>query len=121
MLDSDYASALIVRTKSKTIKNYHIMENIETIQNVQNAQDVILVREESQKNTAASVGFVCALIGMFLSWVPVLGWVMWITGLVGSIVGLFKEPRGKAIAGLVISFIDLIILVTVVGAIAMSL
>ena len=48
-----------------------------------------------------------------------MGWVMWLTGLVGSIVGLFKAPRGKAIAGLIISFIDLIILVAVVGGLAL--
>ena len=110
---------LIVRTEFKTIKNNHTMENTETIQNVQNAQDVILVREESQKNTAASVGLVCALIGLLLGWVPGLGCVMWLTGLVGSIVGLYKAPRGKAIAGLIISFIDLIILVAVIGSIAL--
>jgi hypothetical protein len=47
----------------------------------------------------------------------VLGWILWILGLVLSFVGVFREPRGLAIAGLVISLIGLIIITTVVGAI----
>ena len=41
---------------------------------------------------------------------------VWLLGAIFSIVGLFKEPRGFAIAGTVISFIDLILLLLVFGA-----
>jgi len=49
-------------------------------------------------------------------WVPIFGWIMWFLGLVFSFCGLFKQPRGLAIAGLVISLIGLIILIVVIGA-----
>ncbi|WP_282190800.1 hypothetical protein [Adlercreutzia caecimuris] len=61
-------------------------------------------------------GFVLALIGVFTSWVPVLGWVVWLLGAVLSVIGVFRVPRGLAIAGTVLSFIDLILLLAVVSA-----
>lgn len=80
------------------------------------------------KNGIAIAGFVLALIGVFVSWVPVFGWIIWILGALFSLVGVFKQPRGFAIAGLCCSFIDLILLLFVIagctattgGIIAMS-
>lgn len=71
-----------------------------------------------QKNGLGTAGFVCALIGLFLSWVPILGWILWLLGAIMSVVGIFRKPKGLAIAGTVISFIDIIVLVTVIGGIA---
>lgn len=87
----------------------------ETPQNA--AQNVIVNVESRKSNGLGTAGFVLALIGLFLSWIPVLGWIIWILGLIFSFVGVFKSPRGLAIAGLVISLIGLIILIVVVGAI----
>lgn len=69
-----------------------------------------------QKNGLGTAGFVLALIGVFTSWVPVLGWVVWLLGAVLSVIGVFRVPRGLAIAGTVLSFIDLILLLAVVSA-----
>lgn len=69
-------------------------------------------------NGVGTAGFVLALIGLFLSWIPVLGWMIWFLGLILSFCGIFRTPKGLAIAGLVISLIDFIILVAVVGTIA---
>lgn len=74
--------------------------------------------EVTKKNGIGTGGFVCALIGLFLSWVPILGWILWLVGAVLSVVGLFRQPRGLAIAGTVISFIDILILIAVAGMIA---
>ena len=49
---------------------------------------------------------------------PGLGWVLWALGLIFSFVGIFRTPRGLAIAGLVISCIALIVLIILVSAIA---
>lgn len=65
-----------------------------------------------------TAGMVLAIIALFTSWIPVLGWIVWVLGLIFSIVGVFREPRGMAIAGLVISFIGLITLIVIIGAIA---
>ncbi|MDR3269436.1 MAG: DUF4339 domain-containing protein [Tannerella sp.] len=72
----------------------------------------------AQSNGIGTAGFVMALIALFLSWIPILGWILWILGLILSFAGLFKNPKGLAIAGFVISLIDLIILLVVVASMA---
>lgn len=74
------------------------------------------VPEKSNSNGLGVAGFVLALIGLFIGWVPALGWIIWLLGAIFSFAGLFKQPRGLAIAGFVISFIDLLILLLVFGA-----
>lgn len=69
-------------------------------------------------NGIGTAGFVCALVAVFTCWIPVLGWILWLVGAILSVVGIFREPRGLAIAGTVISFIDVILLIVVVGGIA---
>lgn len=92
--------------------------NTQNPQNPQNqsGQTVIINQNDRKSNGVGTAGFVLALIAIFLVWVPVLGWILWLLGLILSFVGVFKEPRGLAIAGLVISLIGIIILVTVFGA-----
>jgi len=82
-----------------------------------NTQTVIVQQMSSKSNGLGVAGFVMALIGLVFCWVPVFGWIMWFLGLVFSFIGIFKSPRGLAIAGLVISLIGLIILIVVLGAI----
>ncbi len=58
-------------------------------------------------------GFVLALLGLIFCWVPGLGLIFWLFGLVFSIIGMFKKPKSFAIAGLAISSILIIfILIT---------
>lgn len=71
--------------------------------------------EVVKKNGIGTAGFVCALIGLFVSWIPILGWILWLVGAILSVVGIFKKPRGLAIAGTVISFIDVLILLAIAG------
>ena len=72
--------------------------------------------KKSNSNGLGVAGFVLALIGLFIGWVPALGWIIWLLGAIFSFAGLFKQPRGLAIAGFVISFIDLLLLLLVFGA-----
>lgn len=74
-------------------------------------------------NGLGIAGFVCALLGLVLCWVPVLSWILWIVGVVFSLIGLTKRPKGLAIAGTVISFIDVILIIVLVvgGCTAMSI
>lgn len=73
---------------------------------------------EKKSNGVGTAGFVIALIGLIFCWIPVLDWLLWLLGLILSIVGVFKTPRGLAIAGIVISFLGVIILAAVIGALA---
>jgi hypothetical protein len=78
-------------------------------------QTIIIRQEEKSTNGIGTAGFVMSLIAIFLGWIPVIGWIIWILGLVLSFVGIFKKPKGMAIAGLVISLIGIIMLVFVFG------
>ena len=96
--------------------NHVIIEN----QSIQGSkgQTIIINQVEKQSNGVGTAGFVLALIALFLSWVPGVGWFMWLLGLILSFVGMFNKPRGLAITGFIISLIDLIALIFIVGAIA---
>ena len=83
-------------------------------QNPQQGQTVI-INQVQKSNGVGIAGFVFALIALFLGWIPVLGWILWVVGLVLSFIGVFKKPKGLSIAGLVISLIGLI-MILVVGA-----
>lgn len=79
------------------------------------------VYQQSRSNGMAIAGFVCALVALVLFWLPVISWVLWVLGLVFSLIGVFKAPRGFAIAGLIITFIGVIILlISAVGLLALA-
>ncbi|MDX8552330.1 hypothetical protein MK851_01655 [Tenacibaculum sp. 1B UA] len=78
-------------------------------QNIENQSKTIIVNKKQKKRFTAKingvgiVGFILAVIGLFFGWFPFLGWLIWALGFIFSLVGIFKKPRGLAIAGLVIS------------------
>lgn len=75
---------------------------------------------QAEKNGIGVAGFVLSIAAIVLSWVPVLDFILWLLGAIFSVIGIFKKPKGLAIAGAVISFLGLIILIIlifVVGAI----
>lgn len=76
----------------------------------------IIIREESRKsNGLGTARFVLALLALLGCWVPVLNWILWLLGFIFSFIGIFKSPRGLAIAGLCISLVDLIPLILLLG------
>jgi hypothetical protein len=81
-------------------------------------QTIIINQSSGKSNGVGTSGFVFALIALFFGWIPVLGWILWALGLILSFAGLFKSPRGLAIAGFVISSIDLVLLLVVYAGIA---
>ena len=58
-------------------------------------QTIIIRQEEKSTNGIGTAGFVMSLIAIFLGWIPVIGWIIWILGLVLSFVGIFKKPKGE--------------------------
>lgn len=85
-----------------------------------NNQQVSVINniQQAKSNGLGTAGFVLALIAFLFSWIPGVNWIIWFLGALFSVIGCFKQPRGLAIAGTVISFIDIIILISVIGAIA---
>lgn len=68
----------------------------------------IIVREQRYKsNGLGTAGFITSLLGLLLSWVPVFGWILWLVGALLSLIGVFKNPKGLAITGLILSLVTL--------------
>ena len=66
-----------------------------------------------QKNGPGSAGLVLSILGLVLCWVPIANLILWFLGLLFSFIGMFKRPKGKAIAGLVISIVCLVVLLLI--------
>ena len=81
-------------------------------------QQTIYVNAETKGTGMGTAGFVLALLAFVFCWVPVLDFILWFLGALFSFIGVFKKPKGLAIAGLVISFIGIIVIVSVIGAAA---
>jgi len=73
---------------------------------------------EEKKNSIGLAGFIIALVAFVFSWAPFVNWVLWLLGLIFSLIGVFKHPRGFAIAGLAISLIVVIVIVAIIGALS---
>ncbi|MFQ9502833.1 MAG: hypothetical protein ACLR1G_01335 [Alistipes indistinctus] len=74
---------------------------------------IIVNQPVPKSNGMGTAGFVLALLALFLGWVPVVGWILWVLGLIFSCVGVFRTPKGLAIAGLIISLLGVILLLFV--------
>ena len=81
-----------------------------------NGQQTIIVQKKT--NGMGTAGFVLALLSFLFSWAPVVNWGLWFLGALFSFVGLFKSPRGLAIAGFVISFVNVFVLLFLLAVVA---
>ena len=111
-IDSDWKEKSSHRTEQSGQTRQPRSVSTPTSQN----SNVTVNYEVPSTNGVGTAGFILSLISLFLSWVPGVGWLMWFIGMFLSFIGIFKKPRGLAIVGFIISFIDVIILVSVVGA-----
>lgn len=60
-------------------------------------------------NGVGTAGFILAIFAIFLAWIPVFGWFLWLIAFLMSFFGMFKKPRGLAVAGFLISISSLLI------------
>jgi len=79
---------------------------------------VIVKQIEKKTNGVGTAGFVVALIGVLFSWLPGANLILWFLGLLLSFIGIFKRPRGLAVAGIIISIFNIIsiIIFTIIKA-----
>lgn len=76
---------------------------------------------EERSNGFGKAGLALAIISIFIGWIPVIGWIGVILAFIFSFIGVFRAPRGTAIAGLVITAVDVIEIAIVVAALGFSL
>lgn len=62
-------------------------------------------------NAMALAGFVLSLIGLFLIWLPIVGVLCWLLGLIFVCIGLTRQKNNLAIAGLCVSALTLLIMI----------
>jgi len=74
----------------------------------------------AEKNGLGTAGFILSLIALFFGWIPIFGWIIWVLGLIFSFIGIFKKPRGLAIAGLIISVVDVLLILFVFAALGIA-
>lgn len=71
-------------------------------------------------NGIGTAGFVFSLLSFLFSWTVIGGAIIWFLGLLFSFIGMFRKPRGLAIAGFVLcipSIILIIVLFTLFGSV----
>lgn len=78
---------------------------------VRKVETIFIPPPVKETNGIGIAGFVISILAIFLACIPFVGGVLWLLGLIFSIVGLTRSPKGLAIAGLVISLLGLILLI----------
>lgn len=84
-------------------------------------QTIIVKEQKNEINGIGLAGFVLVVVTVFLSWIPVFGWLfwlffgwlLWLLGFIFSFIGMFKKPKGFAIAGLIISLVGIVLLLVI--------
>ena len=111
--------ALAITSKLALLSVYpYICNTMEVYDDRYNNRPIYIVRRTNGLGTA---GFVLAVLTIVLGWVPVFGWFIWALGLLFSFIGMFKAPRGLAIAGFIISLLGLIMILFVFALIAAAI
>ncbi|WP_026809151.1 hypothetical protein [Arenibacter latericius] len=91
--------------------------------NTNNSQNsngqTIIVNQKTESNGLGTAGFVLSIIALVAGCLPFVGWTVWFLGLLFSFIGVFKRPRGLAIAGLVISLIGFFLFLFVFSTLAL--
>ena len=126
--------AIKEKTENSTAQNEKIAAETKFVQEprpVVSNQPVVHVymaaapaKEQRKKNGIGLTGFIMSIVCLVTSWAPGLNIVMWILGLVFSAVGVFRKPKGFAIAGLTISMISLLVIIllaAIIGELASEL
>ena len=54
-----------------------------------------------------------SILSLALCWMPFVNLILWFLGILFSFIGVFKRPRGKAIAGLIISVISIVVILII--------
>lgn len=80
-------------------------------------QHIVIAHEGLQRNGIGTAGFVVAMVDLVFCWAPVLNVLLWLVGLVLSAIGLFRKPKGLAIAGYCISILNLALIVFIIKGI----
>ena len=75
-------------------------------------------KDNNQKNnTIGLVGLIKSVVAIFLVLLPIVNLIIWLTGLILSIIGMGKKPKTLAVAGLIISGVTFLVLIVIIACI----
>lgn len=98
------------------------MDNVKTTnEKVVGQPQTIIIKERRRANICGIIGFIFTVLGFFFYPIPVFGLIFCLLALIFSFIGLFKAPRGFAIAGFSLALVELIWQFILYGAIIYAL
>lgn len=118
LYDVDIPSTQVTVPPTQIYSSQPTIRPVYTSHQPQQANQTTVIVNERKSNGIGTAGFVFALLGIILSWVPVVDFIIWFLGLLFSFIGLFKTPRGLAFVGFILSIIGYIIIMAIFGSIA---
>lgn len=83
------------------------METKKTIIINQSGEIVEVISKRS--NGFGKAGLALSILGVVFCWLPVFGWLFTPLAFLFSFIGIFRSPRGQAIAGIIISGVSLLL------------
>lgn len=92
------------------------------VKDLDNKQTIVVIHEEpkSSSNPLATTGMILAIVALFIGWLPIIGQITWLLGVIFSIIGLFSKPRTKGWIGLAFSFASLILIIVLISLLGLS-
>ncbi|WP_105956619.1 DUF4190 domain-containing protein [Apilactobacillus quenuiae] len=72
------------------------------------------ITDVNEPNNMGTAGFVLSIVAIFATIFSPSSIILWILGIIFSIIGLSRKPKGLAIAGTIISCISAIVFVTMI-------
>lgn len=73
--------------------------------------------EKKETRAWGITGFIIAIVGIFLTWLPIFGWIVWVLGVVFCALACYlQKHRGLAYAGLGISVVSLLFTIALMKA-----
>lgn len=80
----------------------------EPITNILSNREVV-VEVPEKRNGAGKTGLTFAILSLTIGWIPFFGWLAIPLAFIFSLIGVFRSPRGQAIAGLIITPIAVLV------------
>ena len=87
--------------------------NYSTQANTLNNNNQAITIQMTNKNVLGIAGFVLAITGLILCWVPILCWLLLIPSFILSLMGLSQQPRTLALMGAIMSSVIIFIKIVI--------
>lgn len=67
------------------------METRNQVNQTKSDPTIIIQNITPKSNGIGTAGFVLALLGFIFCWVPIVGWILWLIGIILSFIGVLRS------------------------------